>query len=231
MSDDTTNSPTPKRRAKAAPSKAAPSMAAPSLENAPPPPPPPPPPLPPAAGDGRHVSPRALRVALAISVALNLLVAGLALGSLFHMGGRDGRPEMTRDLAFGPFGESLRPEDRRALRDYLKARAPELRSAVGQRNRDLAAVQAALRATPFDPALFSAAIDAMRGRLEGQLTLGFDGLIEVVKNMPDPERRALADRLDRGMRRDGPDGGRMENGRMENGRMENGLAGRPEKQD
>lgn len=166
-------------------------------------------PPPPVAGKP-HISPRVLRVALGISVALNLLVAGVAMGSLFHASGRDGRAEMTRDLAFGPFAESLRPEDRRALRDYLQARAPELRSAMGQRGRDIAAVQAALRAAPFDPAAFTAAIDAMRSRLEGQLTLGFDGLKEVVMTMPEAERRALADRLDRGLRRGGPEGGRMD---------------------
>lgn len=181
----------------------------------------PPPPLVDKPADKPHVSPRMLRLALGISVALNLLVAGVGLGSLFHAGGRDGRPEMTRDLAFGPFAESLRPEERRALRDYLQARAPELRSAASQRGRDITAVQAALRAAPFDPAAFTAAIDAMRGRLEGQLTLGFDGLKEVVMTMPEAERRALADRLDRGLRRDGPDGGRMDNERKD----------RPQKQD
>lgn len=167
-------------------------------------------PVAPQASAKSTVSPRILRLALGVSVGLNLLVAGVALGSFFHMGDRGGRPEMARDLAFGPIGESLRPEDRRALRDYLQARAPELRSANAQRRRDIAAVQSALRAQPFDLGAFEAAITAMRGRLEGQLSLGFEGLTAVVKNMPDAERLALADRLDRGLRRDAGDDARKD---------------------
>lgn len=165
-----------------------------------------------------QVSPRLLRAALGISVAINLLVAGLVIGSLFHNGARDGsRGEMTRDLAFGPLGESLRPEDRRALRAYLQARAPELRNAAAQRRADIAAVQAALRAAPFDPGAFAAAIDAMQGRLQGQLGLGFDALKEVVSTMPEDERRAMADRLDRGLRHPKGEGARMGKGQQGGG--------------
>ncbi len=164
-------------------------------------PPVPPPPSPPAPASARHVSPRVLRIALAVSVGLNLAVLGVVAGSLWHDGNGGGRGQMVRDLGFGPFAEALASDDRRALRDWLKARAPELRSANLQRYADLAAVQDALRAQPFDPAALRAAFEAMRGRMEGQLALGHQALTEVILAMPDAERLALADRLERGMRR------------------------------
>jgi uncharacterized membrane protein len=208
MSD---TSPTPKTpapktpNAKAArPPAAAKQAALPSPDTgAPPPPPPPPPPVPPA----RHVSPRVLRIALAVSVGLNLAVLGAVAGSFWHDSGMGGRGEMVRDLGFGPFGEALGQDDRRALREWLKGRAPELRSANSQRYADLAAVQAALRAQPFDPDALRAALGAMRGRMESQLALGHEALTDVILAMPDGERLALADRLERGMRRGG-DGNR-----------------------
>lgn len=166
------------------------------------PPPPPPPPIPPAgAGGDRHVSPRLLRVALAVSVALNLLVAGIVAGAVFHKSGQGGSGAMTRDLGFGPFTEALAPEDRRALRQWLQQRAPQLRSANAQRRADIIALQSALRADPFVPQDLTRALEAMRGRLQTQLDLGHQALAEVIMAMPPAERMALADRLSRGLRR------------------------------
>lgn len=195
MSDTSSTPKTPKRRAATAA----------QVDRAELPPPPPPPPTPPQ----RLVSPRALRIALAVSVAVNLAVLGAVAGSFWHKGGMDERGAMTRDLGFGPFGEALAPEDRRALREWLKDRAPELREANTQRRADVAAVQSALRAQPFSPEALRSALNSMRGRMEGQLALGHEALTAVILAMPDAERLALADRLDRGLRqggKDGPDG-------------------------
>ena len=205
-------SPTPKTpKAKAArQTDAASQTAAPSLNNtATPPPAPPAPPNPPPNPLARHVSLRVMRIALAVSVALNLAILGVVAGSFLHQGGgMGGRGEMGRDLGFGPFGEALAPDDRRVLRDWLKARAPELRTANSQRYADLTAVQAALRAQPFDPAALRAAFEAMRGRMEDQLALGHQALTEVILAMPDAQRLALADRLERGMQRGREGGGK-----------------------
>lgn len=163
-------------------------------------------PNPPSQGK-RHVSPRLLRAALAVSVALNLAVAGIVVGSLFHKDGARGPAAMTRDLGFGPFNEALSPQDRRALREWLQQRAPELRTANAQRRADLVALQAALRADPLVPEDLTRALDTMRARLEGQLTLGHQALGAVILAMPAGERLALAERLERGLRR-GAEGAR-----------------------
>ena len=69
---------------------------------------------------------RAVRIALAVSVALNLAVVGVVAGAALKHGGSG--HEMERDSGFGPFSEALSREDRRALRGQILQRAPELRS-------------------------------------------------------------------------------------------------------
>lgn len=153
-----------------------------------------------------HIEPkqdRRLRIALAVSVGLNLLVAGLAIGAAFH-GGPD-RDKMSRDLGFGPFSEALDMNQRRALRDSLIEKSPEIRSAMQQRRADLSQLLAALRAEPFDVSRMQSALETMRQRLTTQLTLGQNALADVLIKMPTEQRLEFADRLERGQRRGGKD--------------------------
>ena len=146
---------------------------------------------------------RRLRIALAVSVGLNLLVAGLAIGAALN-GGPD-RDQMSRDLGFGPFSEALDMEQRRALRDNLMQKSPEIRGAMQQRRADLAKLLTALRAEPFDAEAMNSALQTMRARLQGQLTLGQNALADVLIAMPTEQRLEFADRLERGQRRGGKD--------------------------
>ena len=59
----------------------------------------------PAAGVAAARGGRGVRIALGISVALNLLVVGLVAGAVLRDGGP--RERMVRDLDFGPFTEAL----------------------------------------------------------------------------------------------------------------------------
>ena len=70
---------------------------------------------------------RGLKIALAVSLALNLAVAGLVAGAWLSDHGP--RRDMPRDLSFGPFTEALSPQDRRALRREFLSRVPEFRAA------------------------------------------------------------------------------------------------------
>lgn len=146
---------------------------------------------------------RRLRIALAVSVAINLLVAGLGIGAVLH-GGPD-RDQMSRDLGFGPFSEALDMDQRRALRDNLMQKAPQIRGAMEQRRADLALLLTALRAEPFDANAMHSALETMRTRLEGQLLLGQNALADVLIAMPAEQRLQFADRLERGQRRGGKD--------------------------
>jgi uncharacterized membrane protein len=143
---------------------------------------------------------RGLKIALAVSVALNLAVAGLVAGAwLSDDGPRRGMP---RDLSFGPFSEALTREDRRALREAFLARAPDdLRTARQAARAEFAAVVAALRASPFDPQALTTSLTAIETRNADRLALGRSLIEARLQGMTDAERAAFADRLDRGLGR------------------------------
>ncbi len=154
------------------------------------------------SGDQTPVRPtrsgRGLRWALGISLALNLAVVGMVAGAML----RDGhgmRGSMVRDLGFGPFTEALSREDRRALRQALFERAPEIRQARQQRQEDLQALVAILRAEPFDAAALAAAMAEQEARMVGQLRLGQTVLQERIAAMTPEARRGFAERLEDGL--------------------------------
>ena len=152
----------------------------------------PPPAPPPKPGRG-------LRIALAVSVALNLGVAGIVGGSFFHDGG-GGRSNMIRDMGFGPFDEALTPDDRDALRKSMVQRAGDLRAARQQMESDATAILTALRASPFDPAGLTAALGAQEQHLADRLTLGTGLMRDFLVALPQDERAEFADRLEEHMR-------------------------------
>lgn len=154
----------------------------------------PPPPVPPTTtGTSRWI-----KIALAVSVALNLAVAGLAAGAWLREGHGRGLP---RDMSFGPFTEALSDVDRRELRRALADRAPGFRASRQEMRADLETLLASLRATPFDPAAAEAALAAVARRTTDRLDLGRDLMTGRILAMSEAERQAFADRLERGLKR------------------------------
>ena len=151
---------------------------------------------------------RGLRIALAVSVALNLGVLGMAAGAMLHGGGMAGGRDGVRELGFGPFTEALDRDQRGQLRRAFLARAPEFREARRAVRADAEAVLAALRAEPFDPAQLTAVLAVQRQRLARQLDLGQDLLGELLLSMTPAARRAFADRLEARLHHDGPEAGK-----------------------
>lgn len=138
---------------------------------------------------------RGLRIALAISLGVNLAVVGVFAGAML----RDGhgmRGGMVRDLGFGPFTEALSREDRRAMRESLFERAPEIREARRLQRADLEGLVALLRAEPFDAVAFGTLMADQQGRMARQLRLGQEVLQERVAQMSPEARRGFADRLE-----------------------------------
>jgi uncharacterized membrane protein len=150
------------------------------------------PPAPEAGGS------RWIKIALAVSLALNLAVAGLAAGAWLREG-RDGG--MSRDMSFGPFTEALNDADRRELRRALGDRAPGFREARREMRADLEQLLATLRAVPFDPAAAEAALATIATRASDRLDLGRELMAGRILAMSDAERQAFADRLERGLKR------------------------------
>jgi uncharacterized membrane protein len=145
-------------------------------------------------------SPRGLKIALALSVALNLAVAGLAVGAWLGDGPRKGMP---RDLSFGPFSEALSDADRRALRQGLIERAGEFRTARAAARAEFETLVATLRADPFDPAAMTTALAAIEARNAERLELGRSLIEARLIAMTGEERQAFADRLEKGLGRGG----------------------------
>ncbi len=148
--------------------------------------------LPPAA---RPATSRWLKVALVVSLAMNLAVLGAVGGAVVHDARQAGRP-MARDLGFGPFTDALSPEDRAALgkafmRDGGKPRdmRRELRAEYGQ-------LLTALRAEPFDEAKLRGVFDVLQARSRDRLDLGQRLLSERILAMPPEARLRFADRLE-----------------------------------
>lgn len=148
---------------------------------------------------------KGMRILLAVSLGLNLAVAGFVIGDIAQGGLHGGRDQMVRDLGFGPYSEALSPEERRDLRKNLFERAPEIRDARKQARQDIAGFLEVLRATPFDPAALEGAMGAQQARLSRQLALGQEALRDLLVKMTDAQRLDFANRLERGLRR-GPDG-------------------------
>ena len=166
------------------------------------------PPVPPAPP---QKSLRGLRIALGISVALNLLVAGLVVGAILRDGGP--RDRMVRDLDLGPFTEALSQEDRAAIRRDFVARMPELREVRRAMRAEFGALLEVLRAEPFDPEAMRAVMAGQRMRMQERLDLGQDLLVQRLAEMTPEARQAFADRLEERLRR-GPRGGGRDEGRQ-----------------
>lgn len=135
----------------------------------------------PAAGKPR----RLWKIVLVASLALNLAVAGLVVGTVLSGRLGDGPPR-NFDLGLGPVARALEPQERRSMgRDMRQSRV--LRD-VDLRGRSEALI-AALKADPFDPAQVSALLDAQAAQLARVQQTAQAALLRAIINMT-PERRA-----------------------------------------
>jgi uncharacterized membrane protein len=139
------------------------------------------------------------RVLLAVSLALNLLVAGLAVGAMVRGGPAPGG----RDFGLGPLSEALSREDRKALREAFLDLHPDVRAGRRAMRADFDTLLAALRADPFDPAALDAALETIARRNTELLETGRGLVAARLKTMDASARAEFADRLEKGLRRMG----------------------------
>ena len=134
---------------------------------------------------------RVRRIVLAVSLALNLAVAGLAGGMALR--GHDGRPPRDFDMSLGPVARALDPADRAAIRETLRARRdPAPRRA---RAADLQELIDAVSATPYDAANLRAALEAPAARMAEFQASAARALADRIDGMTPDARAALAARL------------------------------------
>lgn len=135
--------------------------------------------------------------ALVASLGLNLFVVAAVLGAgLRHH--REGR-----GVGFGPFTAALTHEDREALRDAFLAAAPDFRDRRREMAADMARLAAVLRQEPWNPAEAEAVLVRQGERAEERFALGRSLFLERLGQMTPAARAALADRIERGMAREG----------------------------
>lgn len=156
-----------------------------------------PPPVTPAPSTARGV-----KIALALSVALNLAVAGLVAGAWMGDGPHRGMP---RDMSFGPFSAALDSDDRRAIRRALMERLGEFREQRAAAQAEFETLLTALRADPFDAGALKSALAALEARNAERLELGRSLIETRLIEMSPEERAAFADRLEKGLNRGGKD--------------------------
>lgn len=144
-------------------------------------------------------SPRGLRIALFVSLALNLLVAGFVIGSFVlhgppHRGPGGGpEPQFAYFRAFTePERQDLRRELFRSLHDGPEG-AHARRGAFAEGYRS--AVEA-LRAEPFDASRLSGILAAQAERATTARERGQAVLVDYLASMSPDARAAYADRLE-----------------------------------
>ena len=135
-----------------------------------------------------------MRVALIVSVSLNLLVAGVVIGGLI---GHQGRPPgpMVSDVSLGPFTDALSKEDREALRRAAQAEGRNLRDMRRRASAEMRDVIAVLEAEPFDKAKAAEIIGTVRSRAMERFAIGERLMVERLAQMTPEARQAFAARL------------------------------------
>ncbi|NKX43704.1 periplasmic heavy metal sensor [Roseicyclus persicicus] len=153
----------------------------------------------PAAAPKPARSGRGVRIALALSLALNLLILGLVAGAVLAVGPRGGDDPRLRTLGLGPFALALSREDQEAVRGRIDRDA--LRTERRALGASLLQLRQALLAEPFDRAAAEAALARSRAAAEALQGQGHAALLDQIGTMDAAERAALADRLERALRR------------------------------
>ncbi len=155
------------------------------------------------SGAAKGGCPAWIRIVLAISLALNLLIAGMILGRALHPVAMPGTlparmaPGPLSDLGFGPFGRALGGEDQRRIREALAARAARLEGNRREMANDFRALISALKASPYDASRVEQLVDRLYARLREREEVGKALLLEHLARMDDAERARYARRLER----------------------------------
>jgi uncharacterized membrane protein len=152
-----------------------------------------PPPIPQPAGKG-------VRIALILSLAVNLLFIGLLCGAA--IGGHwKGTHKMAMDVGFGPLTAALSREDRKAMAESFMRMAPGFGAERQAADADFFILIKALRADPWDSAAANAALERQSARSLLRLDRGRIVLLDHIATMSATARQDLAARIEAEMGR------------------------------
>lgn len=149
-----------------------------------------------------------IRIALAVSVALNLLVVGMIAGAALDGRGPGGRAggKPGPEVALGPVGlrlyaGALPREERRELLKSLRSDNALLRDGRRQLHAHVERLAALLRAEPFSAEAVRAELDAQIGRASELMGYGAEVLTDRFAQMSAADRKAYADAIEQRVRR------------------------------
>jgi uncharacterized membrane protein len=146
---------------------------------------------------------RVVRIALVLSVALNLLFIGAVVGAWLDRG-PDRDPRLRSVGPIAPFAAAMRVDDRRAFVDDLRREAGEGRPSHSEQRARFDALVDAIGQEPFDRVRLEAVFTDQRTAAVERQRIGEGLLIDRIAEMSVEERTAYAERLQdviRGSRR------------------------------
>ena len=146
------------------------------------------------------------RVALILSLAVNLLLVGLIGGAMLGGRGPMGPGRAAVDVGFGPLSAALTPDDRRALRDRFIEKLPEFRAEREASRAEFEAFAAVMRAEPWDRAAAEAILQRQGERGLARLDAGRTLMLDYIAGLTSEARRAFADRIEDALRHPRPRG-------------------------
>lgn len=141
----------------------------------------------------RSRTPLWLRLTLAVSLALNLLIVGMVVGVFVRFGGGP-PPRAAVDFAV-PYVRALEPGQRRAVFREVRSRGEDASMRRAARQQSYAEVVEALRAQPFEPAPLESLVTAQTETSARLQRAAQRAWIALVTEMDDAERAAYADRV------------------------------------
>jgi uncharacterized membrane protein len=155
---------------------------------------------PPPGGTAKPRAGRGIKIALAVSLALNLLVVGLVAGAVLNRPGPGDAPAI-RTLGLGPFALALPREARDDIRHRIEGDLEDVRRDRAEIGQSLLALRRALLAEPFDREAAARALGRSREAAAALQAQGHGALLDTLEDMTLDERVAVADRLGRTLRR------------------------------
>ena len=146
-----------------------------------------------------------MRIVLVLSLALNLLIAGVVAGALLRgpLHDPDRRPALA-DLGFGPFVEALPRRERIAVARDLRREAGAFRENRAELRRQFGRLVELLKAEPYDAGAVEELVARQQTKLMERQSLGRKILLQRLAEMAPAERAAYADRLAQLLRHRGP---------------------------
>jgi len=150
--------------------------------------------------DNKGSTGRWVKVLLAVSLGLNMLVLGAIGARLYTHRGDALQPHNMREASYGPYSRALAPQDRKTIGQALHREVGSLRENLPKIRETFQALILALQADEYDRDAVHGLIAEQQNLMLKRQQVGQRLLLERLDTMTPEERRAFAKRLQRTLR-------------------------------